>query len=71
MLGERERESLLSFWAQRLGREPTGLKAVHAAVFQARSNTGLGIEERGQDGEHLGKDVMDTRLGVLKEREGS
>lgn len=27
-------------------------------------------EERGQDGEHLGKDVLGTRIGLLKEGEG-
>lgn len=36
-------ESTSSLWAQRLGRKPTGPKAVDGAVFQARSNTGLGL----------------------------
>ena len=44
------------------------LKAADDAVFQAKV-TQARAQERGQDGEHLGKDVMDAWIGALKERE--
>lgn len=55
------RESRPSVWALGLGRKPTGPKAMGPAVFQEGVTQAWaqawveGLEERGQDGEHLGK----------------